>query len=70
MIQWYCEDGNDNWIDIFDKLKDAKEFAKRNEKVLEIHKYNHIKSKDDPIDIEHLGCVWIRLGWNGFEFVD
>ena len=26
MIQWYCEDGNDNWIEIFDTKKKAKEY--------------------------------------------
>lgn len=70
MIQWYCEDGNDNWIEIFDTKKKAKEYAEIHNNVLEIHKYNHIfkKGTNELSDIEHLGCIWMREGWNGFEF--
>lgn len=71
MIQWYCEDGNDNWIEIFDTKKKAKEYAETHDNVLEIHKYNYIfkKGTNELSDIEHLGCVWMREGWNGFELV-
>ena len=66
MIKWYCEDGNDNCIDIFNAKKDAKAFTERNEKVLEIHKYNYIFKNRKLKDIKHLGCVWKKPGWNGF----
>ncbi len=66
MIKYYCEDGNDNWIEIFDTKKEALKYAVENEEVLEIHKYKH--SKD--FNIEHCGCIWMREGWNGFEFID
>lgn len=71
MVQWYCEDGNDNWIEIFGTKKEAKAYAETNENVLEIHKYNHIfaKGTHELLDIEHLGCKWMRKGWNGFQFV-
>ncbi len=70
VILYYCEDGHDNWIEIFDKEEDALKYAEKHENVLEIHNYEHIfkDNEDDTIDINHIGCIWMRNGWNGFEF--
>lgn len=65
-IRFYCEDGKDNVIEVFDDLESALQYALTDERVLEIHKYED--KEDDDFNIEHLGCIWKREGWDGFQF--
>jgi len=51
-----CEDGNDICINTFDTLNGAKDYAKNNEDVKEIFKYE----EDAYGNLECCGCMWKR----------
>lgn len=57
-IKWYCEDGKENVIDIFDDNKIAFSYAMEHPNVMEVHEYEDDGTK----------CVWRRDGWDGFKY--